>query len=326
LSLNTLPIGYLNCGNLIRFGEGMQNELRKSYDTKDWALLSQIEPSSVGCGLCPVAEDKTEETYRIEDDKGHWLTRSIVDPYPFTHPSMFKIKENTDFLKSFYAHGWSEIVTETRDHTKELHDLTSDEIKNVLMIYINRINALRIRENVEFIGIIKDNLHIDFNHAYSRIFTLPITPELVKNKINIFNDYMFKNEKCAYCELLKHEKESPRLIMENESFVVTSPFAQRNSYECCILPKKHYNCISELNEFEIFTLAETIKSILTRMSVVLSPFRYGIAFYLRPNNEKDFHFHIDIFQKTLQPSLKEGYGINLCKLTPENTAKILRGK
>ncbi len=303
----------------------MQNEIRKSYDANEWSLVSPIEPSSVGCALCPVSEEKTKETYRIEDKKGNWIVRSIVDPYPLTHPSMFKLKEN-GFFKSFSAHGWSEIVVETRDHTKELHELTSEEIKDVLLIYINRVKYLRSLEKVEFVGIIKDNLHLDFDHSYSRVFTLPIIPEYTKMKMALFNDYFFKNEKCMYCDIIKNEKESPRFIFENESFVVFVPFSPKNNYEVWIIPKKHYACISELNEFETFTLAETIKNILTRLSIVITPFRYGIAFHLKPNNEKDFHFHIEIFQKTFHPTLKEGYGMNLCKITPENIAKILRGK
>ena len=304
----------------------MQNELRKSYDLNNWALLSQVEPSSVGCPLCPSPEDKTETTFSIKDKKGRWIAKSIVDPYPYTHPSIFKLRENNPLFESFSAHGWSEIIVETRDHTKELHELSSEEIKNVLMIYKERIKELRKRENVEFVGILKDNLHTEFAHSYSRIFTLPILPNITKSKVTNFNNYQFKNEKCLYCDILQKEKEGPRVIFKNDDFVVFAPFSPENNFEVWIMPKKHYACISELEEYEIFTLAETLKNILTRLSVALEPFRYAMVFHLRANNEKDFHFHIQIFQKTVRSSLKEGYDINLCKLSPENIAKILRGE
>ena len=303
----------------------MQNEIRKAYDSKRWAIISQIEPSAVGCALCPGSEDRTEETFRIDDKKGRWIVRSIVDPYPITHPSMFKLKEG-GISEVYSAHGWSEIVVETRDHTKELHELTSEEIKNVILVYINRIKELRKREKVEFIGITKDNLHLEFNHAYSRIFTLPIVPEYVKEKMTIFNDYKFKNEKCLYCDLIENETESPRVILDNESFIAIAPFVPQNEFEIWILPKKHYKCLSEINEYEAFNLAEAIKNILTRLNVISSPFQYGIVFYLKPNNEEDFHFHISIFQKKLPTTIKEGYDVMLCKTSPESVAKILRGK
>lgn len=302
----------------------MQNELRKSYDLNSWALMSPIEPSAVGCPLCPAPEDKTETTFSINNDKGKWITRSIVDPYPYTHPSMFKLKEDAPLFESFSAHGWSEIVVETREHTKELHELTSEEIKNVLTIYKTRIKELRKRENVEFVGILKDNLHTEFVHSYSRIFTLPILPNTTKSKITRFNDYQFKNERCIYCDILK--KESSRVVFQNNDFAVFTPFSPTNNFEVWIMPKKHRACISELEDYEIFNLAETIKNILTRMSVALEPFRYSMVFHLKANHEKDFHFHIQIFQKTIRSSLKEGYDINLCKLSPESVAKILRGK
>lgn len=303
----------------------MQNELRKAWDSQEWCLVSEIEPSSVGCALCPVSDEKTEERGRIENAKGQWVAKCITDPYPITHPSMFKPKTEGVF-KSFNAHGWSEVVVETREHTKEFHELSPEEIKNVLLLYQKRIAELKSRENVEFIGIVKDNLQMDFSHSYSKIFTLPIVPEYSKEKSIAFNDYKFKNEKCLYCDMLASESSSPRLVFENEHFSVFVPFSQRNSHETWIVPKKHFSCITELNEFEVFSLAETIKNLLTRFSVISNPFRYGMVYHLKPINEGDFHFHIEIFQKTIQSSTKEGYSIGFCKISPENTAKMLRGK
>ena len=305
----------------------MQNEIRKSFDSEGLSLISTIDTTiSNNCLLCPSMEEKIEETFSIKDNKGKWISKSIVDPYPFTHPSIFKLKDEGTIFKKYTSHGWSELVIESREHTKELHELTSEEIKNVILVYIDRIKSMREKDNVELIGVIKDNLKNEFEHSHSRIFTLPILPELIKNKVNNFNDYKFKNEKCFYCDLIEKEIKSPRLIFENKTFAVIAPFYQNNNYDVWILPKKHYSCLSDLNEFEIFNLAETIKNILTRMSVVISPFKYSIVFHLKPNNVEDFHFHINIFQKTIQSSLKDGYGVNLCKLTPENIAKILRGK
>ncbi len=304
----------------------MQNELRESIDSNDWSIISTVETSSKDCYLCPSSEDETEEKFSIKDEKGRWLVRSIVDPYPITHPSKFKLKNKDGIFKKYTSHGWSEIIIENRDHTKELHELTSEEIKNILLAYIDRIKSMRERENVEFIGLTKDNLKVEFEHTHSRIFTMPVIPEIIKEKINNFNDYKFKKENCFYCDLIEKEKNSPRRIFDNKSFIVFSPFSQRNDYEIWILPKKHHTCLTKLNEFEIFTLAETIKNILTRMKIALKPFKYSMIFYLKPNKNDDFHFHISIFQKRLSSSLKEGYGIGLCRLSPENIAKILRGK
>ena len=313
----------------------MQNELRKSYDSEDETIISPIAPSSVGCILCPQLEmpdsiapkERLEETYRIESKgkNGVWLCRSIVDPYPVTHPTMFKPKENSDILQSYAAHGWSEVVIETRDHQKELHELSSEEIKNVLTIYAHRIKELRKKENVAHVCVIKDNIHSEFNHSYSKIITLPIVPRKTKEKMTKFNDYHYKHDDCLYCDILKKEKLTSRNILENEQFIVLATYAQDMPYEVIILPKKHYTCLSEMNEFEIFTLAETLKNILTRMSAVVNPLKYSMSFHLRPNQEKDFHFHISVGQKTLRPTLNEGYGINLSKISSEDTAKMLKG-
>ncbi|MDD5182137.1 MAG: hypothetical protein PHC66_03130 [Candidatus Nanoarchaeia archaeon] len=312
----------------------MQNELRKTSDAEAWSIIASLEPSSVGCALCPCTEnpdteDKTEETGSIQDPNskiGKWLVRSIVDPYPITHPMIFKIDESRPLYQSFKAHGWSEIVIETRDHLKELHELTIDEIKAVLQLYINRVIDLNKKEQVEQVCIAKDNLKHDFNHSYSRIFTLPVIPKKMKEKLQSFSDYQIKNESCIYCDLIREEKNSPRFIFENEHFICTTPFSQTLDYETWIMPKKHTSCISELNEFEIFSLAEVIKNIMMRLSAAIKPLRYGMCFYIKPKNEKDFHFHVVINQKSVRSSIDEGYGLSLNKVSPEDVSKILRGK
>jgi UDPglucose--hexose-1-phosphate uridylyltransferase len=312
----------------------MQNELRKNSDAESWSIISAIEPSSVGCALCPCAEcpgaeDKTQETGVILDPNskmGKWLVRSIVDPYPITHPMMFKMDESRPLYQSFKAHGWSEIVIETRDHLKELHELTIDEIKAVLQLYISRVRDLNQKEQVEQVCIVKDNLKSEFNHSYSRIFTLPIIPKKMREKLQTFSDYQIKNENCIYCDLVKEEKNSPRFIFENEHFMCATPFSQTLDYETWILPKKHCACITELNEFEVFSLAEIIKNTLQRISAAIKPLKYGMYFYLKPKNENDFHFHIVLNQKTLRPSIEEAYGVSLNRVSPEDVSKILRGK
>lgn len=307
----------------------MQNELRKSYDTDSWSLISPLTPSSVGCALCPGNEENTEETFSLTDKEsktGKWLSRSIVDPYPLTHPMSFKLNESDPLLQSFKAHGWSEVIIETRDHKKELHDLNAEEIKSVLDIYSERLSELSKRENVEQIGITKDNLRTEFKHSYSKIFTLPMLTNKMKEKVRSFADFQYKHEECIYCNLIKKEKNSPRFISENDHFICLAPFSQEITHEMWILPKKHVGSLEELNDFEKFSLAELLKTMLIRFSVGVQPFQYVMSFQIKPIKEKDFHFHMVIGQKGLHSSLEEGFNLYMHKMSPEDTAKIFRGK
>ena len=144
--------------------------------------------------------------------------------------------------------------------------------------------------------------------------------------MQMFSDYQLKYGECIYCALNKKESQGPRFLFENEHFICFVPFSQVLDFEICITPKKHYSCLSELNDFEIFTLAETIKNSIARISAAVKPLRYSMCFYLKPKNERDFHFHISINQKTLHSSVEEGYGISVHRVSPEDISKILRSK
>lgn len=308
----------------------MQNEIRKGPDSENWSLISSIAPSSVGCLLCPNTEfpgteSKVEETFRIADKSGAWICRSIVDPYPITHPISKKIKDSDEFYQTYYGHGWSEVIAECRDHNKEFHEFSSEEIKHVFMVYINRIKELTKKEGAEQVCIVKDNLRTDFNHSHSRIFTLPLVPNKIKEKMQKFSDYQYKNQECIYCNLIKKESSGRRTIFENENFIAIVPFAQELSGQIEIFPKKHYSCLSNLNEVEVFNLAELVKHLLGRMSVVYKPLKYGVYFVLKPVKEKDFHFHIGIAQKSFHDTISEGYGLSFHKFSSEDTAKLIRG-
>ena len=126
--------------------------------------------------------------------------------------------------------------------------------------------------------------------------------------------------------MIEKEAKSPRFVFDNEHFVCIIPFSQDMEYETWILPKKHHKSITELNEFEVFTLAETIKNTLMRLSAAIKPLNYSMYFYLKPTKEKDFHFHVVVNQKTLHTTISEGYGISLNRTSPEEVSKILKGK
>jgi UDPglucose--hexose-1-phosphate uridylyltransferase len=238
----------------------------------------------------------------------------------------FKSNQGDEMFQSFKAHGWSEIVVETRNHTKELHELSVDEIKAVLQVYADRTSELNKKEGVEQVCIIKDNQRSEFDHSYSKVFTLPIVPKKMKEKMEKLNDYRYKHDSCLYCDIIKKEKNSPRVIFENDHFICFVPFAPEHEYELMIIPKKHYSEMHDMNDFEMFTLAETIKSSILRLSAAIKPLRYCMAFYLKPKNEKDFHFHITIVPKQQRSSIGESYWLDLHKNTPEDIAKILKGK
>jgi UDPglucose--hexose-1-phosphate uridylyltransferase len=100
-----------------------------------------------------------------------------------------------------------------------------------------------------------------------------------------------KYKSCPYCDIIKKEEKSDRMIFANESFIAFTTFAPRFNYEVMIFPKKHFRNMNELDEKKFDELAEVFQKILKKLGEVDAPYNYFLHY--APKGE-DLHFHFEI--------------------------------
>jgi UDPglucose--hexose-1-phosphate uridylyltransferase len=149
-------------------------ELRKDYILDKWVIIAadrkkrpqefrkeSMKDTSV-CFFCPGKEDTTpKEIGRLEKD-GNWQIRWFPNKFAFLEP---KGKSNIETHNNYFtfsdAFGYHEVIVETRDHEKQLWDLTEDQISDLIKVYNNRIESLSKMTNINYVSIFK-------NHGQSR--------------------------------------------------------------------------------------------------------------------------------------------------------------
>ena len=166
-------------------------------------------------------------------------------------------------------------------------------------------------------------------HPHSQIFAIPIIPPDVKRSLEGSRKYFHENKKCVHCAILKDElKEKERVIYQNKLFVVLAPYASRVAYEVRIFPKLHESRFEAIDQAQRNDLADALKIILSKIFKKLKNPDYNMFIHTAPPKERHaehYHWHLEILPRIATwGGLELGAGIDVVKISPEETAKFFR--
>ena len=210
--------------------------------------------------------------------------------------------------------------------------MTKSEIELIIEAYQSRFQALSAELCVDYILIIHNHgsrAGATVPHPHSQIFAIPIIPPDVRRSLDGSRKYFQENKKCVHCAILKSElKEKNRIIYQNKHFVVLAPYASRVSYEIRIFPKFHEPRFEAIDQTQRNDLADTLKIILSEIFKTLQNPDYNMFIHTAPPKERNvehYHWHLEILPRLATwGGLELGAGIDVVKISPEETAKLLR--
>lgn len=278
-------------------------ELRKDYVLDRWSYIAlgrgkrpqetEMDTQNTKeeiCYFCPGNEELTPpEIGRIGEEE--WKVRWFANKFPAVDPQLQKdMPQNESFLVKGEGFGFHEVIAETPDHTRQLANLSQDEILEVLKAYANRMKDLSAREGIKYVQIFKNSgaqAGTSIAHSHSQIIAGSLVPRYVKEKIEAAR----KHSSCPYCEVVKEEENSERFICGNDNFIAFASFAPRFNFEVMIFPKNHYRNITEVPENQMKDLAEVFQKVLARLGKINAP--YNFYLHYAPEGE-DLHFHFEI--------------------------------
>lgn len=302
-----------------------KNEIRKHYFQDKYVIIAPKRgkrPHNVkaagekysvqkSCFMCPGSKEKV--VYQIRDDRNGWLVRVLQNAYPALT------------LDSKYAYGKQEIVVETSEHNKEIHELSIDHIKKILEVYSERFEALSSLPKIRYVLVFKNEggkAGESIAHAHSQIIALPMLPPLIREEILEVDRYMLENKTCPYCDVIKNEKKSPRVAWEDKNIFVLCPFASESPYGVWFMPKRHVGSLHDMSQEEKSSLAHALKYILAKLDKL--DLSYNFFFH---NSVEDCGHHM-ILKLAPRPNvwagLELGTGVIINTVPPEDAARFYR--
>ncbi len=309
----------------------LRSEIRKDYIQDKYVIIApqrsqrphelecprrQAIPKK-DCVFCPEVVDENNKVLvtvkKTTQPKEPWAIKVITNKFASVTTNNPK------------AYGQQEVVIETPDHQKEIEELPDRRITEILQVYAERTKKISEDKKIEYILTFKNNggaAGASLQHTHSQIFATAFLPPNLKDKSKKVHDYKIKTGRCIYCDVIKKELTSPRLIAHDRSVVAFCPYASRHNYEVWLMPKKHLDNITLLNSDERLSFAKLLKKILKKINKLQLPYNY---YFHQIIHDEDQHLYMKITPRgSVWAGVEIAAGLIINPVPPEDAAKFFR--
>jgi len=271
-----------------------------------------------------IIKEKDRDDLRIKD----WLVRCFSNLYPaFMPPSGEELEiRGSDRFRHVEAAGRHEVLVESPHHDEHPGVARVSHLLLILEAYQDRFKALLSEDYVRYVSIFRNHgsdAGASLSHAHTQIIAMPIIPRILKKELNACKDSWNDNGRCVFCEIIENERKGPRLIWENDSFIVFAPWASIHPFEFWIFPKKHQSTILEMDSKEIRELAITFRACFGGLRRLLGDPSYNFGFHMI--SHKSFHWHLEVYPRlAVWAGFEKSTGTFINVVSPEEAASNLR--
>lgn len=305
----------------------IKSEIRKSYLLNKYVVITP--------GRAKRPRDIKEETVIKRSSDCYFCTENInkqqkIDPNYILDEIKIKDKRTVIAVKNIFpamtpdnprAYGYQEVIIETPHHAKELADLSEKEIINVLEMYKKRTLSLSKDHKIKYVLCFKNQgskAGASIVHSHSQILATEIIPPDIQEELMLMKNYSKMNNACPYCDIIKKEADSERLIFEDKYAVAIAPFASEYHYEAWIFTKRHLDNITKLDQNEFKSFAKFLKKILTKLKNLDLSFNFFMHQVVMDDNQ---HFYIKIQPRdSIWAGVELGSGLIINSVPPEDAA------
>lgn len=334
------------------------SELRQNLATKEWVIISAErakKPNAVlhkiigtpasdkaydpECPFCPGNEDRfpLEERYRVDDGSGSWIVRTIdnkfkiLDRFP-TCPVVPDAFEKEGIYHKLSGCGSHELVIDTHKHNKTITDLSRDEIKTIVAVYLNRYTTFQKNPN-NLITILFKNYGVLAGqtqpHSHTQVVGSRIIPLYTRSLLHEAERHFDTFGSCVFCDILRYETEQKkRVVYHNDDYLAFVPYAAGAEHEVWIVPKLHKAGLHAMQGQLIDNLADTLQVVLTAFRISLENPDFNFVIRTAPYALSDvpfYHWYIQIMPRTkILGGFERGTRIQVNTIVPEDSARMLR--
>ena len=327
------------------------SELRRDPITGRWNIFNtdeplgpdgfeveRHEPSGATCPFCAGNEHLTPpEIYAIRPSTSRangpgWQLRAVPNKFPALRIEGELGRRGLGLFDLSNGLGAHEVIIETPDHTKQMADLTLQELEQVCGAFKARSLDLRGDRRLKYTLIFKNfgrSAGASLEHTHSQLIALPIVPKRVLEELKGAARYFEFRERCPFCDMIQQElKDDERIICENKGFLAFCPYVSSFPFEIWVLPKTHSSDFAAIAQEPMRDLVRILKEVLVRVRMALSDPPYNFIIQtspIEPREREEYHWHLELSPKlTRLAGFEWGTGFYINPTPPELAAKVLR--
>ncbi|MDA8217255.1 MAG: galactose-1-phosphate uridylyltransferase [Dehalococcoidales bacterium] len=329
-------------------------ELRRDPVTQGWVVIAtergkrphdfakQPRSKETNGNKCPFCEGNEALTppevmaYRpagTPPNTPGWTVRVVPNLYPAFGPPTGDLNERRQgmyvMMNGLGAH---EVLITSPRHGDDVPTLPTPQVALMAQSYIDRYLAQKANPIVQYVHIIMNygkEAGASREHPHSQLFALPLVPDLVEKELRGAGAYKAEHGHCIFCDMVRQELASgERIVLENERFVVFTPYASKVPFEMWVVPKAHQPRFEGMDQKDVQFFADALKRALGKLHVGINdpPFNYWIHTSPTQRDVGDiYHWHLEIAPKlAIAAGFELGSGIMINTALPEAAAEFLR--
>jgi UDPglucose--hexose-1-phosphate uridylyltransferase len=292
------------------------------------------EPRDGFCPFCPGNESVApNEIYAVrpEDEEG-WRLRVVPNKFPVLQVEGDLDRRGDGIYDTMNGVGAHEVIIESPDHDIQMADLSLEQLTHVVEAYQERYIDLKRDFRFRYALIFKNQgvaAGASISHPHSQLIALPVVPKRVQEELAGAKRHFEYKERCIFCDMLRQDlQDGTRVVLENEDFVVLSPYAARFPFETWILPKAHLSCFESISSSQIQSFSRILKNLLQRLKRVLNDPPFNLMVHTMPLQEGPndyYHWHVEVIPKlTKVAGFEWGSGFYINPTPPEEATQFLR--
>lgn len=286
------------------------------------------------CYLCP---GNTRSSGAVNPHYKEPFT--FINDFPALMPEGPDEKISNGLLRAESETGICKVVCFSPDHSLTLPLMDTEDITKVIQTWKKEFKDLGSQPGINYVQIFEnkgDVMGCSNPHPHGQIWSQrSLPPEIVKKSKHQL-DFWEANKKSLISAYLEQELQlKERLVLENEHFVALVPYWAVWPYEVIIIPRKHYQNITQLSAEEETAFAEIIKKLCIRYDNLFeTSFPYSSGIHQAPTGGEDhpeWHFHMSFYPPLLRSATVKkfmvGYELFASPqrdITAEQAAETLR--
>ncbi len=339
------------------------SELRKDPLVERWVIIAasrgkrpdqfKDESEAKPPGFCPFCGGNEHTTPPeiwavrapgTSPDTVGWDVRVVQNKFPALTIEADLHRRGIGLMDSMGGFGAHEVIIESPVHEMDLAVAPLEQIAKVLQAYRQRVLDLRRDDRFRHIVVFRNfgaAAGASLPHPHSQLIALPTVPQLVKSLLTSAREHYSRKERCIFCDLIEQELAIPdRLVLENQDFLVLSPFAARGPFELQILPRRHMHDFTLMSEHEQWAFADILKQTLMLYRDILNNPPYNMMLQTAPCTvprpghpeywgtiQYDYHWHVELMPRlTKQAGFEWATGFYINPMSPELAKAYLRGE
>ena len=276
------------------------------------------------CPFCAGSEHHTpRELWRWPLDSPQWTTRVVPNKYPAV--ATFESGRATDSPNC----GMHEVIVESPRHCQWMRQLDDREWDSLTRAWHARLSAYAAAGYYPVFGIFK-NVGLaggaSLAHVHSQGFALPWVPRDVERERGYADAYHNQHNRCVTCSAIESERNSPRIVLENDDWLAYCLPASRQAYEIRLLPKAHVaDAAQSLGDDRLrASFGRVLRMLLVGLEHLLPGAGYNVLVVTQPESPAG-HWRVDIVPRTASfAGLELMSGLYLCTVAPEDAAERMR--